>query len=166
MAAEAEQEFVEAPPAPADTMQRHSAKKGMAGSRAPGVRIVSPRTVDIFLDPGAEVLGAYTIELRYDPAAVEVYQILPAGPQGFPGAPMSDPETYKSGVTRILGLHTSGALRQGKVPVARVTFRPRRQGTSSVSTSILGLYNAEGKAIPGTSLLSTRKIIALGTSGR
>jgi hypothetical protein len=118
---------------------------------------VNPSLVDIYLDCGDRALGAYTLEIRFDPSIIKVGEVLPGG---FPGAPMVHPASYSSGVTRIVGLHT-GSLARGRVHVARIRFLPVRQGSTALSVSVLGLYGTNGRPIPGAAVLSRHRIVVL-----
>ena len=114
--------------------------------------------VDIWLDCDTNKLGAYTVELNYDPKIISVSDIKTAGTDGFPGAPMANPATYMSGKTVIIGMYTGKDLPDKKVKIARVTFKPLLSGTSPLAVSIQNAYDTEGQPLPASAILSTTSI--------
>jgi len=70
-------------------------------------------------------LGAYTLQLSFDPAILEL-QSLDGGSGEFAGAPTSNPERFHSGVVRFSAFQPArmdGPM--GLCHVATATFRPR-----------------------------------------
>ena len=109
------------------------------------------------VDPGARSLGAYELVLRYDPAVARVSAVRQPGPGGFPATPMSDPSTWRSGATPILGF-VVGEAPAGRIGVAVIEFERVAEGESSLSVSVRSLYSPDGKPIPGTALLSRSSV--------
>ncbi len=155
-----------AAPAEADEAAMEEPSAGSAGpAKSEQARRVPAGSVDIFIDCGEEELAAYTIELRFNPSIARVMRVESADGGGFPGAPMSDPQSYGTGVTRIVALHAGGGLAKGRVPVARVVFDPVSSGSSPISVSILSLYNPQGRRVIGAAILSRHSIVVSGLAG-
>ena len=119
----------------------------------------APEHVDIFLDCGQSRLGAYHVQLHYDPAVVRVARIEAPGESIITAAPMSKPETYLSGATGVIGLFPGGTGPKGRVAVARVRFEPSGPGKSRLSVSIKSIYDADSKSITGVAILSSDEIV-------
>ena len=119
----------------------------------------APGHVDIFLDCGQSRLGAYHVQLHYDPAVVRVARIETPGGSIITAAPMSKPETYLSGATGVIGLFPGGTGPKGRIAVARVCFEPSGPGKSRLSVSIKSIYDADSKSITGVAILSSDEIV-------
>lgn len=131
-----------------------------AETEEPGLQI-QPAFADIWLDCGTNQLGAYSLEVRYDPSIVTVSGIaaLPDAPAGFASQPMSKRETYRSGATGIIGLFPGGTGPSGRVPLARIFFAPVAEGRSVLSVSIKSIYDVDSKLITGVTVLSSNEIV-------
>lgn len=108
----------------------------------------------ILVDTGEKPLGAFDLALRYDPAVVKVTGVTSAGSTmgqaAFPATPMSNPSTFSSGQTPLVGFQTAGAVMTGRIPVAVVRVDAVKTGVSALSVSVKALYDPEGAPIPGT----------------
>jgi hypothetical protein len=144
--------------APPAARERIAEKAGGEGRMAEPMQVQEDDSVDVTVDVGTALLGAYQLILTYDPSAVAVDAVLPPGAGGFPGRPMSDSKTFDSGRTPIVGLHVGGTLPGGIVFVARVRFRPKMGGRHPISVSATGLFTPDGKPIPGKANLSGRTV--------
>lgn len=81
---------------------------------------------EIVLDTGARVLGSYAGELSYDPGKVVIRDIRGGAAPEFALAPSTNPATFQSGTTPLLGLNLSSANSpSGEVSVARVVLENR-----------------------------------------
>jgi hypothetical protein len=127
------------------------------GAPAPARERADPSSVVVSVDAGSRAIGAWELEFRYDPAVVSVRAVRPAPEGGFPAAPMSDPSTWRSGATPILGFVVGNAP-SGRVDVAVVELEGRQAGESSLSVSVRALYAPDGKPIPGTALGSAARV--------
>ena len=114
--------------------------------------------VDIWLDCETNKLGAYTVELNYDPRIISVSDIKTASDGGFPGAPMANPATYATGKTVIIGMYTGNDLPDKKIKIAHITFKPLISGTSPLAVSIQNTYDTDGKPLPASAILSQETI--------
>lgn len=121
--------------------------------------LAAPGYVDISIDCGENRLGAYHIELHYNPEVVAVSDIERAPEAGFAGTPMAKPESYRSGSTRIIGLAPGGTVKTGRIVIARVHFASLAQGVSKLSVSIKSLYNPDSKPVTGVAILSSDEIV-------
>ncbi len=120
---------------------------------------VKPGYVDVWIDCAESRLGAYHIELHYNPEVVAVSDIERAPEAGFAGTPMAKPESYRSGSTRIIGLAPGGTARTGRIAIARVHFVPVAPGKSKLSVSIRSLYDPDSKPVTGVAILSSDEIV-------
>jgi hypothetical protein len=117
-----------------------------------------PTYVDIWLDCGPEKLGAYHVEIHYDPGIVAIERVESPSASSFSGSPLAKEESFKSGLTRIIGLAPGGASERGRIVIARVRFAPVAPGTSRLSVSIKSMYNPDSKALAGIASLSADTI--------
>lgn len=129
----------------------------------PPVMPVSPQEMplqaEVWLDCGNHRLGAYTIELNYDPAVVVITEIKTAvDPSAFPGAPMANPATFKSGKTVILGLYTGDDIPVNRIKLAVLRFAPVATGLSPLTVSIKSAYDIDGNPFPATISISPDSI--------
>jgi hypothetical protein len=129
------------------------------GAPAQAREAATPSFVVLSVDAGSRPIGAYELEFRYDPAKVAVRSVRQAPDGGFPAAPMSDPSTWRSGATPILGF-VVGPAPSGRVDVAVVELEGLQEGESTLSVSVRALYGPDGKPIPGTGLVSSARVRA------
>ncbi|MHC4660082.1 MAG: cohesin domain-containing protein [Planctomycetota bacterium] len=115
--------------------------------------------IEVWLENATGPLGAYHLEVHYNPEVVQIDSITSAQGGGFNVSPVSSKVTYSSGLTGIVGILPGSEGPPGKVLIARVTFRHVASGTSRVSVSIKSLYNPESKPINGAVSISKSKII-------
>ena len=119
----------------------------------------APLQAEVWLDCGNHRLGAYTIELNYDPAVVAIAEIKTAvDPSAFPGAPMANPATFKSGKTVILGLYTGDDIPVNKIKLAVLRFAPAAIGLSPLTVSIKSAYDTDGNPFSATISISPDSI--------
>lgn len=119
---------------------------------------VEPEYVDIYLDCGQSRLGAFHIEIHYDPAVVAISEIESAPEGAFSCSPIAKRETFSSGQTGIIGLIPGGRGPGGRVAIARVHFKGVSRGKSGVSVSIKSLYDSESSRITGVAILSSGEL--------
>jgi hypothetical protein len=106
---------------------------------------------DIVIDCGALELGAYELELRYDPARVRLLEVGWPGAGAFPAFPQADARSFASGATAILGLLGPGAGPRGPVAIARVRLRflVPLPPSPPLAIDLRALYTPTGEAIEG-----------------
>ncbi len=76
------------------------------------------KTVDVYIDAGANELGAYQFEALYDPEALYIVGV-EGGDKPFGDAPFYDPEGLGRGRI-IIASYTTGETRMGMMMVARL----------------------------------------------
>jgi hypothetical protein len=114
------------------------------GNPQPG----SQFTIDVTVDAGAAVLGAYDVVFRYDPAVIHVVSIAGGTTAEFSAAPTTNPATFASGVTRFVAAHGNTASPTGVVTVARLTLAAQliSLGSSDLVLDPVALF--DGSASP------------------
>lgn len=119
---------------------------------------VEPQYVDIAIDCGTDKLGAYHIDITYNPAVVAISEILSPGESTFSGMPMVKRQAFRTGWTRVIGLHPGQDAPSGRVPIARVRFEPRGVGKSHLNVTVRSLYNPDSKPVSGSAVLSAKQL--------
>jgi len=77
----------------------------------------------VSIDVGAAALGAYTVDVAYDPAVIAIDRIGGGTAPEFSGAPQANPDSFGSGLTRVSAFqNTSLESPTGTVDVMRITF--------------------------------------------
>ncbi|MBI4834672.1 MAG: hypothetical protein HY811_07645 [Planctomycetes bacterium] len=109
---------------------------------------------DIWIDCGENKLGAYTLEVIYNPIIVEVSEITTSGENAFPGMPMSNPSTFKSGKTVIIGMYTGHDVPDGRLKIAHIKFAPVSKGTSPLKVMLQSIYDTAGNLFDATAIVS------------
>src|SRR5262249_47676531 len=102
----------------------------MAHALRPHLRLVSPRPTlggefraQVYID-ASYPLGAYTIELTFNPALVQVQHIDPGTSDGFEGKIFADPGQFASGTVRFAAFQAQSlATPTGKIHIADVTLK-------------------------------------------
>jgi hypothetical protein len=114
------------------------------GNPQPG----SQFTIDVTVDAGADVLGAYDFVFRYDPAVIHVVSIAGGTTAEFSAAPFTNVATFTSGATRFVATHGSTTSPTGVVTVARLTLATQliSLGSSDLILSPAALF--DGSASP------------------
>jgi hypothetical protein len=113
---------------------------------------LSPAVVEIHLESITGDIGAYHLQVHYDPSILAIDRIISVSGS----APITDRKTFSYGRAGIIGMQPGGGL-SNRVPIV-VFFKPVSEGKSRVSVSIKSLYNPESKPITGTIRLSADEL--------
>lgn len=105
---------------------------------------------EITIDAGANALGAYTLDITYDPAVVTIASIAGGTTAEFAVPPITNPARFASGRVRLVAFNSASfTAPAGLVSVARITFNA--VGLPGASTSlgleIITLANTDGVKI-------------------
>lgn len=117
----------------------------------------SPPWIDVYLDTGENELAAYTLDVHYDKKVLAIEKIEKKD-NGFE-ANISQAKQYAHGRTRMLGFKTGGESGKGRIPIARIYFKPAGKGKSKVSVSIKSLYDPDSRPTTGVVELSADQVI-------
>jgi hypothetical protein len=123
-----------------------------------GFALAPSQYAEVWLEPGAADLGAYHVELQYDPAVIVVEAIETAPAKALAVSPISKPQTFVTGRTGIVGIAPGGAKVEGRVMVARVKFRPVAGGASSLGVTVRSIKDSAGNDITGTAGIEPQQI--------
>src|SRR3989442_65157 len=93
-------------------------------------------TTEVTIDVGpTTALGAYSIQLSYDPTVLTIASVAGGNTAEFSGAPTTDPASFTTGTTNISAFQSSSLTSPtGVVSVTKITFNV--VGTVSTTTSI------------------------------
>jgi hypothetical protein len=123
-----------------------------------GLSIVPSEYAEVWLESASPDLGAYHVELQYDPKIVEVESI-EAAPSGTSTVnPISKPQTFQTGRTGIVGIAPGGAKVEGRIVIARVRFRPIAEGTSKLGVTLKGIKDSLANEATGTAGIEPQQI--------
>jgi len=141
------------PTAPQDTEPPHKEE-----IREDGFTLSPSEYAEVWLEAGAADLGAYHVELQYDPAVIVVEAIKTTPAKALSVSPISKPQTFGTGRTGIVGIAPGGVKAQGRVIVARVVFRPIAEGTSRLGVTVRSIKDSAAKDITGTAGIEPQQI--------
>jgi hypothetical protein len=126
--------------------------------REDGFLLSPSEYAEVWLESAKPDLGAYHVELQYDPKIIEVESIEAAASRTQTLNPISKPQTFRTGRTGIVGIAPGGAKVEGRVVIARVRFRPVAEGTSSLGVSLRGIKDSLANDVAGTSGIEPQQI--------
>src|SRR5262245_2998203 len=106
--------------------------------------------VEVKIDVGASILGAYTLTIGYPQTAVNVSSIQGGLTAQFAAAPTTNSASFTTGSTRFNAFQTDQTGPTGVVSVARVNFNAVGSGSGSLTLSVNSLFAADGSPITGT----------------
>ncbi|MBI4231112.1 MAG: hypothetical protein HY608_09790 [Planctomycetes bacterium] len=127
----------------------------------------SPYELLLTVEGGADPVGGYLIEIRFDPARIRVTQVGGGADAGFGDAPASDRSAYDTGRVRLAAVRSEESVQAGTVRVARVQFSPvpGAAGEGAVEASLLDCADAEGRRIVGAGVGTSTAAFRLGDPG-
>lgn len=113
---------------------------------------------EVWLESAKPDLGAYHVELQYDPKIVEVELIEAVPSRTQTVNPISKPQTFQTGRTGIVGIAPGGAKVEGRVVIARVRFRPVAEGTSKLGVTLKSIKDSNTEDITGAAGIEPQQI--------
>lgn len=113
------------------------------GNRPIRAYLVPPRTapaadetfrVPVYVTDGSEDVVSYALQVRYDPAVLEVAAIEGGTFRGFSERPITDPATFRRGRTRFAAVNRGVARTHRTINIATIVFHV--VGPSNTQTQI------------------------------
>lgn len=99
--------------------------------------------VAVALDTHGVAIGGYQVVVRWDPSVAIIAGIHAADGADFDGLPLSDPATYASGATRVIGYRKTVRKPHDASAIFTITFAGVDGGLSSpVEVVIERVYDA------------------------
>ncbi len=126
--------------------------------REDGFHLSPSEYAEVWLESSKTDLGAYHVELQYDPKIIEVEAIEAAPSRTQTVNPISKPQTFQTGRTGIVGIAPGGAKFEGRVIIARVRFRPVAEGASSLGVTLKGVKDSLANEVTGTAGIEPQQI--------
>jgi len=117
-------------------------------------------TIDVSVDVGTAALGSYDFVFQYDPLIVTVVALAGGSTPEFSAAPVTDPATFTSGLTRFVAAQPGTSTPTGLVSVATLRLRAAHFSLagSNLDVRVLGLFDGMVQPLPagvfGSSMLT------------
>ena len=115
------------------------------------VQVGQQLATGVTVNVGNTPLGAYSVTVTYDPAALTIASVAGGDTPEFSGSPTTNPGSFTSGTTNISAFQTSSLTGPtGVVSITRVTFNAVGPGTTTVGLTVRSLFDTASNPISAT----------------